>query len=65
MFVLVFIQMYYLNYKKYDNILYSPLVLFAVQDVADYPDGFIKVPTSSSAFRVDLYTILSDHFCYI
>lgn len=47
------------GYKKYDNILYSPLVLFAVQDVADYPDGFIKVPTSSSAFRVDLYTILS------
>ena len=39
--------------------LFSPLVLFAVQDVADYPDGFIKVPTSSTAFRVDLYTILT------
>jgi hypothetical protein len=47
------------GYKKYENMLYSPLVLFTVQDVADYSDGFIKVPTSSTAFRVDLYTILT------
>ena len=47
------------GYTKYENMLYSPLVLYAVQDAGDYPDGFIKVPNNSQALRVDLYTILT------
>ena len=47
------------GYTKYENMLYSPLVLYVVQDAGDYPDGFIKVPTNSQALRVDLYTILT------
>lgn len=47
------------GYKKYDNLLSSPLVLYVVNDASNYPDGFIKVPTSSDALRVDLYTILT------
>ena len=47
------------GYKKYDNMISSPLVLYVVNDASNYTDGFIKVPTSSEALRVDLYTILT------
>jgi len=46
------------GYTKYENMLYSPIVMYVVADIYDHPDGFIKVSNNSNAFKADLYSIL-------
>lgn len=46
------------GYTKYENLLYSPIVMYTVADIYDHSEGFIKVSNNSSAFKADLYSIL-------
>jgi hypothetical protein len=46
------------NYKVYDDILYSPLVMYAC-GIYNNDDGFISVAGSSNKYKVDLYAILT------
>ena len=46
------------NYTKYENLLYSPIVLYA-RGVYSYDDGLIRVDGSQYRHRVDLYGILT------
>ena len=46
------------GYKKYENYLYSPIVVWAC-GAYNKESGFIKVPQVSNTFKIDLYSVLT------
>ena len=47
----------HVNYEKYSDFIYSPLVMYAT-NVSYDDEGFIGVPSSSNCYKVDLKNIL-------